>query len=48
MERNTDITMTKIADLLDIPMSTTTGVVNRLVKKDILKDTVMKTTDALY
>lgn len=32
MERNTDITMTKIADLLDIPMSTTTGVVNRLVK----------------
>ena len=25
MERNTDITMTKIADLLDIPMSTTTG-----------------------
>lgn len=48
MERNTDITMTKIADLLDIPMSTTTGVVNRLVKRVILNATVMKTTDALY
>ncbi|HDR5349689.1 MarR family transcriptional regulator [Bacillus cereus] len=37
MERNTDITMTKIADLLDIPMSTTTGVVNRLVKKGYIE-----------
>ncbi|PEA54879.1 MarR family transcriptional regulator [Bacillus pseudomycoides] len=37
MERNTDITMSKIAELLDIPMSTTTGVVNRLVKKEYIE-----------
>lgn len=37
MERNTDITMSKITELLDIPMSTTTGVVNRLVKKGYIE-----------
>lgn len=37
MERNSDITMTKITELLDIPMSTTTGVVNRLVKKGYIE-----------
>ncbi|WP_243525534.1 MarR family winged helix-turn-helix transcriptional regulator [Bacillus pseudomycoides] len=37
MERNTDITMTRITELLDIPMSTTTGVVNRLVKKGYIE-----------
>jgi DNA-binding MarR family transcriptional regulator len=37
MSRNNEVIMSQIADMLDIPMSTATGVVNRLVKKGYLE-----------
>ncbi|WP_028400133.1 MarR family winged helix-turn-helix transcriptional regulator [Ectobacillus panaciterrae] len=37
MSRNNEVIMSEIAELLDIPMSTATGVVNRLVKKGYLE-----------
>jgi DNA-binding MarR family transcriptional regulator len=36
MSRNNEVIMSEIAELLNIPMSTATGVVNRLVKKGYL------------
>ncbi|MBO9131255.1 MarR family transcriptional regulator [Bacillus sp. 165] len=37
MSRNHEVIMSQIAEMLDIPMSTATGVVNRLVKKGYLE-----------